>query len=66
MVCEKEKKNSKLHRILRKHSTVYENWKVEKEDISEIGDYLKNNRIECTKYNYSLEAKVQNFSTFDG
>jgi hypothetical protein len=28
--------------------------------------YLQRNRIVCTKYNYSLDESVQNFSSFQG
>jgi hypothetical protein len=35
-------------------------------DIERIKEWMTNNRIDCVKYNYSLEEEVQNFSTFDG
>ena len=34
------------------------------DQILEVKAYLKKNRINCFKYNYSLESIVQNFSSF--
>ena len=35
------------------------------EQIIETKTYLSNNEIACTKYNYALDASVQNFSCFE-
>ena len=35
-------------------------------EIDQIKQWMVDNRIDCTKYNYSLEKECQNFSTFDG
>lgn len=35
-------------------------------EYDNIKEWMIGNRIDCVKYNYSLEKKVQNFSTFDG
>lgn len=35
-------------------------------EYNNIKEWMYGNRIDCVKYNYSLEKEVQNFSTFDG
>lgn len=34
-------------------------------EIDDIADWMCDNRFDCVKYNYSLEAEVQNFSSFN-
>jgi hypothetical protein len=51
---------------LQNHSKMYERQKDNRLTIEEICEYLTNNRINCVKYNYSLDEEVQNFSTFEG
>ena len=36
------------------------------DQIHDITNYLKTNKVKCFKYNYSLESNVQNFSSFQG
>ena len=55
------------------HQRKYEAFKNQKDSVSpemltqeitSIKNYLRDNQINCFKYNYSLEEIVQNFTSF--